>query len=765
MDQIQTLFHAAPDAIIVIDETGNIVNWNPRAEALFGWTASEVMGKQLNATIIPHRYRAAHKEGLRRFLQTGEAKVLGRTIEIQAINKEGKEFDVALSIAPAFSNGRHLFIGFIRDITPQKKAEQEVMQLNAALEQRVADRTHDLYKSEQKYRYLFDNNPMPMWIIDIATFRFLDVNEAALAHYGYGREEFLSMTALDIRPPQEVSAFKQAHHPPSIRPGQYNRGLWKHRKKDGTIIDVEIMAHDINFEGIPARMILSNDITARIKAEEALRESQQLLMAIVDNSEAVIYVKKLDGQYLMVNRRFREIFNLTNDDIIGKTDYDIFPREIASALRQVDERAALSSHPLTEQEVVPQGDGLHTYISVKSTLPDASGKPVATFGVSTDITKMKAVEESLRKSLRETSDYKYALDESSIVAITDQKGRITHVNNNFCKISKYSREELLGQDHRIINSGYHSSAYIRQLWTTIANGKIWKGELKNKAKDGSFYWVDTTIVPFLDEKGKPYQYVAIRSDITSRKKAEEELYKLNEELEHRVEQRTTQLEAVNRELEAFSYSVSHDLRAPLRGIIGFTAMLEEDYSSQLDAEAKRITSIIKDNTLKMGHLIDGLLTFSRMTRQDIVKTHIDTGRMVSDVIENLIPGKAVAWDIQSLPPVKGDLNTLRQVWINLLSNAVKYSGNKEHPQIQIGSYEENGQVIFFVKDNGVGFDNKYKDKLFRVFQRLHSYDEFEGTGVGLALVEKIISKHGGKVWADAVINEGATFYFSLPADL
>lgn len=764
MDQIQTLFHAAPDAVIVIDETGKIVNWNPRSETLFGWSAAEVMGKPLKDTIIPPRYRAAHQEGLKRFLQTGEAKVLGRTIEIQAINKEAREFDVALSIAPSFSNGRTLFIGFIRDITLQKKAEQEVKQLNAVLEQRVAERTQELYKSEQKYRHLFENNPMPMWVIDIATFHFLDVNEAAVAHYGFSRQEFLSMTALDIRPAAEVATFKQAHHPPSINPGQYNRGLWKHRKKDGTIIDVEIIAHDIHFEGTIARMILSNDVTARIKAEEALRESQQLLMAIVDNSQAVIYVKKLNGQYLMVNRRFREIFNLTNEDIINKTDFDIFPREVASALRQMDERTALATHPLTEQEMVPQADGMHTYISVKSTLPDATGTPYAIFGVSTDITKMKAVEDSLRKSLRETSDYKYALDESSIIAITDQKGRITHVNDNFCKISKYSREELLGQDHRIINSGYHSWAYIRQLWTTIANGKIWKGELKNKAKDGSFYWVDTTIVPFLDEKGKPYQYVAIRSDITSRKKAEEELYKLNEELEHRVEQRTIQLEAVNRELEAFSYSVSHDLRAPLRGIIGFTTMLEEDYSTQLDAEAKRITAVIKDNTLKMGHLIDGLLTFSRMTRQDIVKTPIDTGRMVNDIIEILKPGKAVDWNIHPLPPVKGDLNTLRQVWINLLSNAVKYSGNKEYPRVEIGSFTENRQIVFFIKDNGVGFDNKYKDKLFRVFQRLHSYDEFEGTGVGLALVEKIVAKHGGKVWADAVINEGATFYFSLPAD-
>lgn len=637
--QVQAIFNAAPDAVIVIDGEGLVVNWNLRAEELFGWTAGEVVDQPLSRFIIPERYREAHKQGLKRFLQTGETVVLGKTVEIPAVTKAGKEMEVALSISPSFVNDKHLFIGFLRDITIQKKAEEEIRQLNIVLEQRVLERTEELSKSEQKYRYLFENNPMPMWIIDIDTFRFLAVNEAAIAHYGFSQEEFLSMTAFDIRPPEEVSRFKNAHHPPSVNPGQYNRGLWRHRKKDGTDIQVEIIAHDISFEGKKGRLILANDVTDRIRATEALQESQQLLMGIVDNSDAVIYVKDLQDQYRykMVNRRFRELFHLTNEAILGKNDYDIFSRDVADALRAIDERVARSDHPLSEQELVPNDGEMHTYISVKSTLPDPTGKPTAIFGVSTDITKIKAVEA--------------------------------------------------------------------------------------------------------------------------------ELQKLNEELEYRVQQRTIQLEAVNKELEAFSYSVSHDLRAPLRGIIGFTTMLEEDYTSRLDDEAKRLTSIIKSNTLRMGLLIDGLLSFSRMTRKDIAMTEIDTGKMVNDIIAELAGPDGVQWDIQALPAVKGDYYALQQVWINLISNAVKYSGTRRHPFIQIGSFMQDKQIVFFVKDNGVGFDNKYKDKLFRVFQRLHSADEFEGTGVGLALVEKIITKHGGKVWADAVLNEGACFYFSLPADI
>jgi len=243
------------------------------------------------------------------------------------------------------------------------------------------------------------------------------------------------------------------------------------------------------------------------------------------------------------------------------------------------------------------------------------------------------------------------------------------------------------------------------------------------------------------------------------------LQEFNQNLEQKVKNRTTQLELANKELETFSYSISHDLRAPLRGIIGFAAMLEEDYSSKLDPEAKRITSVIKNNTLKMGRLIDDLLAFSRMSRQDIKKTKISTTAMANEVIQDLLPENKnghVKWIVHEMPDIKGDINAMRQVWINLVSNAIKYSATKQQPEIEIGYRDGEEETTFFVKDNGVGFDEKYKDKLFKVFQRLHSAEEFEGTGVGLAIVEKIISKHGGRVWAEAEENKGACFYFSLP---
>jgi light-regulated signal transduction histidine kinase (bacteriophytochrome) len=326
----------------------------------------------------------------------------------------------------------------------------------------------------------------------------------------------------------------------------------------------------------------------------------------------------------------------------------------------------------------------------------------------------------------------------------------------------------MGRDHRIVSSGFHSKSFIGNLWKAISNGKIWKGEIKNRAKDGSLYWVDTTIVPFLDHEGKPIRYVAIRSDITDRKKAEDQIIKMNKELEATISIRTAQLKKASEEMEAFTYSVAHDLRAPLRGIIGFTSILQIEYADKLDDEARRLTGIIKSNTSRMGRLIDDLLAFSRVETQKLVKSNIDTNKMVQEIVTELLlqnkDRSPIVWKIAELPEVKVDVGSFGQVWINLISNAVKYTGHTSNPEISIGYYQDNNEIVFYIRDNGIGFDEKYKHKLFKVFQRLHSAEEFSGTGIGLALVEKIISKHGGRIWAEGKVNEGACFSFSLPVN-
>jgi PAS domain S-box-containing protein len=389
------------------------------------------------------------------------------------------------------------------------------------------------------------------------------------------------------------------------------------------------------------------------------------------------------------------------------------------------------------------------------------------FGTNTDVDELKRAEEQLKASLKEVNDLKSALDEHAIVAITDPQGKITYVNDKFCSISKYSREELVGQDHRIINSRFHSKEFIRELWTTIAHGNVWHGEIKNRAKDGSFYWVDTTIVPFLNEDGKPRQYVAIRADITERKRVQAEILRLNTELEGRVARRTVELEAANKELEAFSYSISHDLRAPLRAINGFAGIVLEEHGPQLPPEARRYLDRVCNGGKRMGELIDDLLSFSRLSRQPLSRQRVDNAQLVEEALAELKPGtnnRQIETRIGELPTCQGDPGLLKQVWVNLLSNALKYSRDRAPAIVEAGCEQTNGRTVYFVRDNGVGFDMQYAQKLFGVFQRLHRSDEFEGTGVGLAIVQRIVHRHGGQIWVAAEVDQGATFYFTLEGE-
>jgi light-regulated signal transduction histidine kinase (bacteriophytochrome) len=260
-------------------------------------------------------------------------------------------------------------------------------------------------------------------------------------------------------------------------------------------------------------------------------------------------------------------------------------------------------------------------------------------------------------------------------------------------------------------------------------------------------------------------FVGIAEDITDRKQVEEKIRHLNEELEARVRERTEQLETAVKELESFSYSVSHDLRAPLRAIDGFTRVLLEDHSSALDGDGKKICSVVRDETQRMGRLIDDLLSFSRIGRSQMRRSLITTTTMVDAILQEILTPDArrhIAFDIGPLPDVYGDPNLLRQVWINLLSNAIKFSSKRAEPRIAITGTEAGHEVVFSLQDNGAGFDMQYAEKLFNVFQRLHSLHDFEGTGVGLAIVQRIVQRHGGRVWAEGERDKGATFHFALP---
>jgi PAS domain S-box-containing protein len=526
-------------------------------------------------------------------------------------------------------------------------------------------------------------------------------------------------------------------------------------------------------------------------------------------------------------------------------------------------------------------------------LPERLHLQEANLELEHEIAERKRAEQALKESLaaresavKELAEQKFALDQHAIVAVTDLQGTITYVNDRFSAINLYSREEAIGRNYRIVNSGYHPKEFFQKMYDTLGKGRVWHGEIRNRAKDGSIFWVAATTVPLLDSGGKPRQYITIRTDITARKRLEEvrehlaavvessddaiisktlngmvtawnsgaerlfgyssaesvgkpmdrllplerateesdilariargervdhfetvrvrkdgkrvdisatispvkdssgaivgvakiarditqrktsevEILKLNDELEEKVKLRTAQLEAANKELETFSYSVSHDLRAPLRHISGFSQLLVEEFGANLAPGARHYLDRIQAGTQNMGVLVDELLHLARVGRHALNRRTTNLKELVAEVITLLLPeseGRQVEWAISDLSTAQCDPVLVRQIFQNLLSNALKFTRPRAQAVIEVSCREEGGQPVFMVRDNGIGFNMKYVDKLFGVFQRLHRAEDFEGTGIGLATVQRIVHKHGGQVWAEGELDKGAAFYFTL----
>jgi PAS domain S-box-containing protein len=540
-------------------------------------------------------------------------------------------------------------------------------------------------ESDARYRLLFACHPHPMWIYDFETLAFLAVNEAAVQQYGYAEEEFLTMTIKDIRPPEDIPALLANVARTTTLYDATDR--WRHRRKDGTVIDVDVTSHALTFAGRPARLVLAQDVTARTRAEAAQRRYAERLETLREIDQAILaeqspeaIVSAAIGHICALLSCWRaniSVFDLASHQgiVLGwagsgtprfpvgtRLSLEEYGRQDLEALRAgkiyvVEDVQTCSSLPATVQ--TSQADGLRSYVRVPLI---AQGELIGALNLMAD-----------RPGAFTTDEVDVAREVADQLAIALQQARL------HAQVQRYAAE-----------------------------------------------------------------------------------------LEGRVAERTAQLMEINAELEAFAYSVSHDLRAPLRSIDGFSRILLENYADRLDAQGQDYLQRVLMSAQHMRELIDALLTLSRVTRTELQREPVDLSALIKAIATELQqrePARQVEFTIAEGLQASGDPRLLRIVLENLLGNAWKYTSKHAQAYIEVGTQvQPDGQLAYFVRDDGAGFDMAYADKLFGVFQRLHGPNEFGGTGIGLATVQRIIHRHGGRVWAEAAVDQGATFYFTLGGD-
>ena len=545
-------------------------------------------------------------------------------------------------------------------------------------------------------------------------------------------------------------------------PGQVRLGL----NSDWTVIAILTVGAAL-MAGAAAwtASLIDGSNEKRRKAEESARR----LAAIVTGSNDAIIGKNLDGTIETWNTGAEEMYGYSAAEVVGHHISMLMPHDHLDDYSTILERIQCGE-TVRHYETVRMRKGGHAFPVSLSVSPvkDENGTIVSTSAIARDITDRKRAEEALRAQSHTLQLLLDSMEEGLVAA--DENGRFVIWNR--------AAETLVGRGPAnlpIEEWSPHYEMYGTDGVTPLSTGQLplvraIQGETirmesvvrSPKAPKGA--WLEFTGRPLKDEMGASRGGLVVFRDVTARKAAEHEIHTLNDELERRVHDRTAQLQAANKELEAFTYSVSHDLRAPLRHISGFSRILAEEFGPALPAEAQHHLQRIEDGTRRMGQLVDDLLNLARVGRRDLSLQITGFKSVVEEVIDSLAPevaGRQVEWKIGALPYVECDPGLINQVFQNLIANALKFTRPRTPAVIEIGQKKQNGTSVVFVRDNGVGFSMKYAEKLFGVFQRLHRLEEFEGTGVGLATVQRIIQKHGGRIWAEAELDKGATFYFTL----
>ncbi len=647
------------------------------------------------------------------------------------------------------------YLGVVEDISRRKQVEEEIERLN----ERIVTAT----RASQVGIWDWDvKNNVLLW------------DDEMYKLYGLKKEDFIGAYdawANGLHPADKDFAQNETQLA-LLGEKEYDtefRIVWP----DGTIRYCRAKGEVFNDEtGEPVRMVgINYDITEQKMLSEKIREKDLQFRKLSANLPDLIYqfTRRIDGSYFVpvASEGIRNIFGCAPEDVIN--DFApiasvLYPEDTERVIRDIEYSAEHLTYFTCEFRVQIPGKPVQWILS-RSTPEKLSDGSITWYGFNADITQKKIAEEALRES---EEKFRGLLESIPLpVALSNEEGEIIFRNDRFLQLIGYTQSEVPSVKEWWLKA-YPDESYrnwVIQNWETAVmkasgnSNEILSEEYKVTCKDGL---VRTFLISGIVFNGK---LLNTFFDITDRKKSEEVVIKLNETLEQRVLERTAQLESANKELEAFSYSVSHDLRAPLRHISGYVDLLTNRFNNDLPEKALHYMNNISEAALQMGVLIDDLLQFSRTGRKELHNSNIDMNIAVNQIIEKLnldIGNRNVKWNLQELPLVFGDYALLKLVLTNLLDNALKYSSDKDISEIAVG-YENYPQYYeFFVKDNGVGFDMKYAHKLFGVFQRLHTQAEFKGTGIGLANVQRIIHKHNGKVRAEAELGKGAAFYFTLP---
>lgn len=642
--------------------------------------------------------------------------------------------------------------------------------------------TAALAESEELWRTIVKTSPDGIAIASIdGTVKL--VSDKIYTMYGYtSPDQMLGRNIIDSMDSAYHAAVKEMIS--NLLQGNHT-GIVEHVaiRKDGSRFFAEGNAEVLrDIEGNPKEIFfIVRDIDKRKQIEKALKESEERYKTFVSQISEGVYRSEIippmpmglgveeqvdylyDHEYIAeCNASFLKMYGIKDEkDIIGKGKAELhgsrdIPENRKSLIRFINAEYRIDNAVTKEKDT----EGNTIYVSNNALGIFDNGCLIRMWGTQSDITARKKAEDALRFQSEIVENIA-----EGVFLVTSSDDIIVYTNPTFDRMYGYEPGELTGTHVKTINPNDEMSAAttVLELRESLVKKGSWNGEVLNIKKDGTLFWCHANITGY-EHPEYGHVWVSVHQDITDRKLAEAEVNILNDQLEQRVIERTAQLQAANNELETFSYTASHDLRTPLRALDGFANILLQDYAPSLDAEGKRLLNVIIENANRMGFLIDDLLSFSRLGRQEIITKRTDMFSMADSVYQELAHEKekpGIEFRLQQLPEAFGDPAMMRQLWINLIGNAIKFSSKKKHRIIEIGTINLGDENVYFVKDNGSGFDMTRSNKLFGVFQRLHSPKDYEGTGVGLAIVQRIIQRHKGRVWAEAKVDEGATFYFTL----